>query len=606
MKNRIIILIGTSLFLFSGLAQSWTMPYEQCRWTNEDYTTRIVQEGDSFQLFTPDMETGDPVTDGMAYRTQGRLQVCDIIPGQESFMEYSTLSPEAISLLEIKCNGFPNIEQNSADACWRLAIHLHEREKLLMKWKKDLLNCREFVLEEQESRLEESEPQDEIDNRGFFTVSNGQDYEPQNPDLNFSEDIPVECFFASTVRGANLYEAGEEQFAYCEKDSKRPGNMELIDDQNRQRFIFPRRACLNEDYTELTARAFNETADCFGFNREAKEDIFRLFNHESSFLHNIKSSEGAKCYGQLTGIAIEEINTQIYFRDMKEPHPYSHIYEDVIKECPNLKSKVLNTELTKTREELGGKSFDRLKEILKKTPISCKLTQDPYACLFYAFYNIRLNILAIGDLLSKSSSYPLEEQGISQALIEQFHLPIKLNEMLVVTADHLEKTLVFLDDEEVVPVLKKPRKEKIESFSAKKVSLFANEEEVQELFSHWAYNGGISIATDHMEDFIKRMKESISKACSIREKCPDRFSIIEGNGLATDDVRRKFRAYLGEKYEPNGTKAGFLDDINENMKYLHNEKSDFRGHLKNLIPSLEDYQIEDFQEYVKEVCPKPL
>ena len=554
------------------------MPYEQCRWTNEDYTTRIVEESNSFQLVMQDRGTEVPLEEGVAHRGQGLLQVCDIIPKQESIMEYTALSPEAISLLEIKCNGFPNIEQNSADACWRLAIHLHEREKLLMKWREGLLNCREFVFKEQESGLEEVESQDETDNRGFFAVSNGQDYEPQNSDLNPS-DIPVECFFASTVRGANLYEAGEDQFTYCEKDSKNPGNMELIDDQNRQRFIFPRRACLNEDYIELTARAFNETADCFGFNREAKEDIFRLFNHESSFLHNIKSSEGAKCYGQLTGIAIKEINTQIYFRDMKEPHPYSHIYEDVIKKCPNLKSKVLNTELTKTREELGGKSYDRLEEILKKTPISCKLTQDPYACLFYAFYNIRLNILAIGDLLNSPSSYPLENQGISQILIEQFHLPIKLNEMLVVTANHLERTLVFKDDKEVAPFLKKPRKENLDSFNAQKVPLFANEKEVLEIFSHWAYNGGISIVTDtdYMKGFIEGIKLSVAAPCSSREQCPDRFSIIEGKGLATDDIKRKFRAYIGKKYKLNGTKeqvASFLDDINKDIKYLHNEKSD--------------------------------
>ena len=200
--------------------------------------------------------------------------------------------------------------------------------------------------------------------------------------------MPLECFFAGAIRGASIYDPGES-FYYCEKNSNRPGNMPVVDESKNPRIVSPRRACLNKDYMYLTARAFNKTADCFGFNKLEKEDIFRLFNHESSFLHNIKSPTGAKCYGQLTNGAITEINKQIYFSDTSSRLPYSHIFNEVIDKCPGLQNAVLNPEIYKSEKQAGKKSIAKFRAIVSRSPTSCKITQNPYSCLFYAFYNIK-------------------------------------------------------------------------------------------------------------------------------------------------------------------------------------------------------------------------
>lgn len=502
------MLYAMALLFFSTFsALAWQMPYETCEWTNEDYTLRIIEENNSFQLFPDEREFHG--------------EEAQLIPGETA------------------------------------------------------------------------------------------------------SDIPLECFFASAVRGAALYEASSDQFFYCKKGATKQSDMELRDEDNKERLIYPRRACLSADYIELTARAFNETADCFGFNREEKESIFRLFNHESSFLHNIKSPSGAKCFGQVTTIIIDDINERIYFRDRKHPPPYSHIYDEVIARCESLKTKVLNPELIKTWKQAGGKSDAKLKQILLKTPIDCPLTHDIYSCLFYAFYNIKQNVLAIQRRLERPSSYDLKENGVSEKIIRQFHLPIKLNEMLVVEAAEGE-VFVFFDDSELVPVMKKQEPERVESFKALKVPLFANEKQVREIFSYWAYNGGISIATDHLKPFVRGIKESISRPCtedSHLKRCLYRQAIEESRGLPTDDIKRDFRAYIDANYNHSSTGSqgtgegsitekaeeeqvpGFVDSINRDLEYLYNKESSFQGDLKQIIPSLTDSQVGEFQEYIQSVCP---
>ena len=433
--------------------------------------------------------------------------------------------------------------------------------------------------------------------------------------------IPVECFFAGAVRGANMYDPGSN-FYYCKENSNRPGNMSVEDESNRQRIISPRRACLNRDYMELTARAFNETADCFGFSRTEKESIFRLINHESSFLHNVTSPTGAKCYGQLTTNTIKEINKHIYFRDTKDPHPYSYIFDEVMEKCPGLELAVLNKEITESIETAGKKSMKKFETIVSRTPTSCKTTQNIYSCLFYAFYNIRKNTMEIESHFNRPSSYS-EKTDIPPEFKARFSLPMKLNEMLVVKQSD-GKLMVFWDDSELWPALKNRPPSMLEEI--RKVPLFANEEEVKELFSHWTYNGGISITLKYMKVFIRRLKQSVAVACrsdSEEQRCLYRSEIQEGRGIQTEDIKRDFRIYIRHHYETGDLNkddatadrafrqkvrrkeevANFPDNVTDSLHYLYDENSAFGTHLKKLIPTLEDSQTDAFQNHLKTVCP---
>ena len=431
-------------------------------------------------------------------------------------------------------------------------------------------------------------------------------------DFKLSEnDVPLECFFAGAVRGANLYNAGQN-FYYCEKDSNQPGNMSVKDDRGKKRVISPRRACLNRHYIHLTAIAFNKTADCFGYDKTKKESIFNLLNHESSFLHNIKSPTGAKCYGQLTKSAINEINKQIYFRDTNSPYPYSFIYDEVIQRCPGLKNVILNHEISASIEQGGKKSLKKFQSIVSNSPISCPITQNPYSCLFYAFYNIKKNFIAIETQLQSPTSLFGGQNNVPAPFKEMFFLPIPLNAMTGVTTA-AGRELVFWDDSELWSALKNRPLENLSNI--RRLPLFANEEEVQELFSFWTYNGGISITLKYMTQFIQQLKRSIAAPCNENPRtkiCRYRFAVERGEGLSTADIREDFQRYISKNYQKDQQNADrrkevthFVNNVTRSAHYLHDENSGFKSHLKTLVPGINEREIESFQNHLRKVCPKP-
>ena len=425
-------------------------------------------------------------------------------------------------------------------------------------------------------------------------------------DTHLSEgDVPLECFFASAIRGANIYSPGKN-FYYCEKDSNSPGNISVIDNNEQDRDILPRRACLNKDYLYLTAKAFNKTAECFGFSKLEKEDIFKLFNHESSFLHNVKSHTGAKCYGQLTSITIKEINKQIYFSDTTYPLPYSHIFNDVIEKCPGLKQTVLNPEIYAPAKRKNMKKFDR---IASRSPISCKVTQNPYSCLFYALYNIKINSVAIQRLLKRPTSNFIKRNEIPQEFKDRFSLPISLDTMLGVTKT---RDMIFWDDSELWGALKNQPLDHLSNI--RQLPLFRNEAEVKELFNFWTYNGGISITKKHMIRFIKQLKQSVAQACpegSQTTTCQYRAVIQNGEGLATADIKREFQTYIRNNYglqeqiSRRREVINFANKVEKNLNYLYQKDGLFKTHLRKIVPELSKQDITSFQDHLKAVCPKP-
>ena len=433
-------------------------------------------------------------------------------------------------------------------------------------------------------------------------------------DISLSEqDVPLECFFASAVKGAYMYNPGSN-FYYCEKDSQRQSRrMSVQDEKQNQRFVSARRACLNKNYMYLTARAFNKTANCFGFTKNEKESFFKLFNHESSFLHNVKSPTGAKCYGQLTTDTIQEINKQIYFRDGEPPLPYSYIFEEVIDKCPGLQNAVLSSDITDPVKTTGKKTMSKFNSITSRLPIVCNITQNPYSCLFYAFYNIKKNSVEIKNQLNKATSNFSKNNNIPKAFKKQFFLPIKLNAMVAVKTKE-DKDLIFWDDSELWSVLNN-RSQEVSHIRT--LTLFENEKQIMELFNLWTYNGGISIALNYMARFIKQLKRSISSPCLKDQKtkyCVYRFAILKGQGIATQDIKKDFQAYIQNNYQKGVDQIGedrrrevsyFVNNVNRNVSYFYDEKSQFVSHLKDLVPELEDSEIEAFREHLKAVCPKP-
>ena len=568
--------------------QSYSFPFEKCHWTNKGYTDRLVEDYGFFHLSDP---------------FQRMLEKWDSFQAET---ERTEIAEDRGSCAHSSLNG-SSFPRDHSRSCVLENGHNVDDEKTLENEFAYLLH-NDFFL-------------------AFFQES------IEDIEISKDDDVPLECFLASAVRGADMYKPGKSSFYYCERDSNRPGNMPVTDENNGERVILPRRACLNRDYMYLTAIAFNKTADCFGFDKSEKERIFKLFNHESSFLHNIRSPGSARCFGQLTEITIEEIHRQIYFRDTPSRLHYSGIFDDVIKKCPGLQSAVLDRKIYESVEQAGGKSDKRFRAITSRLPISCKVTQSPYSCLFYAFYNIKINSVEIEKRLKKPISRFSEENNIPHDFRKRFFLPIPLDKMVGVTIEitnsdtntTTKRDIIFWDDSELWPALKN-RSEGLSNI--RELPLFENEEEVKELFSLWAYNGGISIPKTYMIDFIRQLKLSITTPCSPSSKeprCKYRLAVMSEQGVTTADIKREFEIYIRNNYRPkkNGkpdselTKeerqkreqrkrevAYFVNNVEQDLNYFHSENGQFRAYLKRLVPDLTDQEIEGFQSRVRDVCPK--
>lgn len=106
--------------------------------------------------------------------------------------------------------------------------------------------------------------------------------------------LPSECVLASMLRAAPKGN-GDYRYARCTADRK---------GLDRKAF---QRPCLNEKYHFAAYSGFMNSMHCLGL---APVELFPLINHESRFQLNIESGTGALGVGQLTGIAIDEVNTR--------------------------------------------------------------------------------------------------------------------------------------------------------------------------------------------------------------------------------------------------------------------------------------------------------
>ena len=532
------------------IGRSFNLSFEQCSWKNRNYTSQLVKNHTFFSFYE------DPLKKLL-----------------DSWQEFKEKREEENYS---SCSNTPELHPVESDKDFNCFQPISDEEFAYLSPLYD-----DFIL-------------------SFFQESIEDTYLSE-------DDVPLECFFAGAVKGANLY-GSDDNFYYCSEDSDQPGNMTVIDDNEKTRTIPPQRACLNRDYMFLTAKAFNKTANCFGFDKAEKEILFKLFNHESSFLHNIKSPTSARCYGQLTKIAITEINKQIYFSNSDKPLAYSFIFDEVLEDCSGLQNAVLHSEIYQAQTE--SKNMSSFNSIHSKLPISCKITQNPYSCLFYAFYNFKINSVKIEQELQSPTTEFGDNNSIPQEFKDSFLLPIFLSEMRGVTGSS-GRDMIFWDDSEIWSTLKNQSPETLQNIRS--LPLFQNEKEVKDLFKLWAYNGGISIS-DYMQKFIKQLKQSIASPCSPEDQskvCQYRFAVQQGQGIATKDIKKDFQAYIIRNYELQESTRNrrievktFAENVENSLNYLYNKNGLFRVHLKNLVPELENQDIENFQDYLEEICPK--
>jgi len=108
--------------------------------------------------------------------------------------------------------------------------------------------------------------------------------------------IPSACIFGSLEKGERSPKYGK-----CEGGGLVTGSAP--------------RPCLNNELHLFTYMAYTEAMHCLKL--DAKE-LFPLINHESHFYLNVRSSTGAWGVGQLTGVAIDQVNKTHELKEARE------------------------------------------------------------------------------------------------------------------------------------------------------------------------------------------------------------------------------------------------------------------------------------------------
>ncbi len=480
-----------------------------------------------------------------------------------------------------------------------------------------------------------------------------------------SSHIPDICFLASTLRvvGKANWQPSTQNYYYCSSSHApkiqpnmmfancRGSNQKkcaLVEPQpvkkkrsKRHRFIHPRRPCLNEAYIKQTAEAFNKTADCFGFtSKKDKNQLFALMNYESSFILNKKATPygdkritTARCYGQIKNGIIIDINRYINYPKLQknsqsldpQQEAYHNIYKDVINKCPFLKNKTaFMLDLCKRS------STDAYTKCLKRGPsksaLKCRTSQDPYSCLFYTLYNLKIQHINIDNILKAKEPLPraLSTKGFSKKhaknkkLIEDFTLPLNVNEILVIKGsiniEGKETNVHFLvrDAKEAHDIFNQRRiKYDTENIWIRKVKVF-DDNQLKWAFSHLAHNGGGALVRTHFKLFMKQFKECVAdSSCSQsrRDYGNYRRSLLKGYSLEGGVISQSFEQYTRNHSVPNKYEVSiFLDRLNSRLNYFSGNGKALRNAVNNLSSKkpLNKEQVKQFLKSVISQCPSSL
>ena len=505
--------------------------------------------------------------------------------------------------------------------------------------------------------------------------------------------IPDICFYANMLRSNT--KGSNQQFYHCKNSSGPPrkfssprafmsfsscpgggeGEKEVIPTKNQcilddkktdpVRNLFAHGFCLNKEYVGMTAKAFNAMAKCFDFNKEETSAVFSALSHESNFMLNAKSENEARCYGQITGDLFADINKYIYARNNPEysevtkgnPQPkwlrYGKIYKDAVERCGNLSEKVFPQDVLKFRQPCQNnkkkrciKSQAKLRDLSRKgNKYTCALTHDPYTCLFYSMYFMKMNHSNFDVTLPRE---PSEARNIPYEFKELFQNQNK-HEVTIIQGKMKNKssqkskyytgddTLVMWDFSETAETFyhkecdtRQCKKtacgadsyegdvctedccnkysyelgEGKDYLQIKQVPLFP-EAVLRRFFTQTAHNGGTGIITNELKAFLQNMKLRISNRarCFQDRKCKTyRETLAQGESLDESVLLEEWLKYSERnKYDNRHEAKKFVKEIQSDHKYMMGSGNKMRERLE--IHGIEDKDTQDrFIQDVENQC----
>ena len=291
---------------------------------------------------------------------------------------------------------------------------------------------------------------------------------------------------------------------------------------------FPRRPCLNEEYTAMTAKAFHDVAECLNVPLDL---AFPIFHHEARFILNNESNTGALCYSQVTGNAVADFN---FF--LKHEPNYSNMQEllpqNIEAKCPEQWKhfQKINTKIIKT----GGEKFFEIKTNLDR----CQLNLNPYTCLFYGLSYIKI-------LMNKAE----------EAIQKMNHIEI---------AEKAGRTVILWDEE----AKQKLEKEDNANLKTKTVKIFSDTKLLKQWLVMIGYNGGVSIPGSVFTDFMNHIKQQLAQPHNRSQRIQALTT-----GLDISNFTDGFISYLRKHYPQNESRktqvANYMGKINQDMNNLH-------------------------------------
>ena len=444
-----------------------------------------------------------------------------------------------------------------------------------------------------------------------------------NQTIDQTGDIPEICFLPPAFYSSDA----SQNNAYFECPSSGKG---LKPPENTQAGAQPKnpappaRPCINKAYVRAAAKAFNETANCFGFtSRKDKAKLFNLFSRKSGFLLTKEGKNKAQCYGQITNNDVISANfTMRYSHKYTDLRKYHHIHRNALTKCPWLTNNLIKMDACTD----GGQAAPFLLSPAAKThfqkcvhqhhspnEFACRTSQNPHSCLFYSLYNIRKTIadveIKLKNQLTKKIFFA---PGTGSAELRyKYQLPLTANEILVAYTSPFDSSLA--DDKKKLTnidqfIIERPIK--LLENSRIKINFFTDDTKIKKrpIFNKddlkWGFvylthrhNHGHNIVQQHFYKFMNHIRAAVKNNKAYKQTIAE-----NGQALSLAVLEDEFKAYA-QKHLPPGTGSQY--DLQPPKEEINNYARLMRtGAFKNkLAHPLTRTQMTQFLNKLKDICP---
>ncbi|MBE8222125.1 MAG: hypothetical protein HAW60_05290 [Bdellovibrionales bacterium] len=184
--------------------------------------------------------------------------------------------------------------------------------------------------------------------------------------------LPKKCFILG-LKKAEIHGGPFKHSGYLRCENQEPKECLIDKNCNTKSCKYASRPCVNKKYVSVMHSAFLEVNKCLGLDARF---TFPLYMHESQLHLSRRSWTGALCSGQMTSVAVEDVNRSDF---------------SVYKNNPDCKKVFKHFKMLKTKvTERGGYRM--------LNSARCGITSNPYSCFMYSLMVYKKNFTRMQKL----------------------------------------------------------------------------------------------------------------------------------------------------------------------------------------------------------------